>query len=69
MAAEGGGGGDSLSDAAHTVKRLAGMKRSYNVEIKLMSDPASKVTRYSGVVTDRRKQEQSCPLKFYFCER
>ncbi|CAM9334303.1 unnamed protein product [Laminaria digitata] len=33
---------DALSDAAKSLKRLAGMKRSYNLEVKLLKDPASK---------------------------
>lgn len=34
---------EALVSAAQTMKRLGGMKRSYNVEIKLMSDAAAKV--------------------------
>lgn len=49
MAAEGGGGEESMSSGAQTLKRLAGMKRSYNLEIKLMSDPASKVRKPSFI--------------------
>lgn len=51
--AEGSGGEareDALSRADQTVKRLAGMKRSYNLEIKLMGDPASKVRGGSGTI-------------------
>eukprot|EP00903_Cladosiphon_okamuranus_P015611 g14415.t1 len=40
------GDGDSretaISEATNSLKRLAGMKRSYNLEIKLLKDPASK---------------------------
>lgn len=38
----------ALSDAAKSVKRLAGMKRSYNLEVKLLKDPASKVCGKPG---------------------
>lgn len=46
MGAEGGVGDsreDSLASANQTLKRLSAIKRSYNLDIKLMSDPASKV--------------------------
>lgn len=33
----------SISEASNSLKRLAGMRRSYNLEIKLLKDPASKV--------------------------
>lgn len=43
------GSGDAkdgaLTDATHSLKRLGGMKRSYNLEIKLMGDAASKVRK------------------------
>ncbi|CAM9157137.1 unnamed protein product [Scytosiphon promiscuus] len=42
--AEAGGDGrqEAISDATKSLKRLAGMRRSYNLEIKLLKDPASK---------------------------
>lgn len=46
MAAESGSGDardDAVSSAMQSLKRLGGMKRSYNLEVKLMQDPASKV--------------------------
>lgn len=33
----------AISEASNALKRLAGMRRSYNLEIKLLKDPASKV--------------------------
>lgn len=33
----------AISEASNSLKRLAGMRRSYNLEIKLLKDPASKV--------------------------
>lgn len=33
----------AISEATNSLKRLAGMRRSYNLEIKLLKDPASKV--------------------------
>lgn len=36
---------DALTNASQSLKRLAGMKRSYNLEIKLMGDAASKVRK------------------------
>ncbi|CAM9417012.1 unnamed protein product, partial [Hapterophycus canaliculatus] len=41
-AGEGDARQEAISDATMCLKRLAGMKRSYNLEIKLLKDPASK---------------------------
>eukprot|EP00752_Nemacystus_decipiens_P009607 g8584.t1 len=39
---DGDGRDSAISEATNSLKRLAGMRRSYNLEIKLLKDPASK---------------------------